>query len=153
MPLNFLPTLIFSLVFFWAFLTKHRAVLNWVLPWEHFNAKSKLAAKWFFCAKGIFFKAKFCQKHVNKYGLSKLVFFYYLWQKVIFTICRQTEVFVCICSHGATILYLSTLCCLSIVLYRVHQFVTFKNGFVHVRTWAKPKNSSTKKTFETWKTI
>ena len=34
--------------------------------------------------------------------------FYYLWQKVIFTICRQTEVFVCICSHGATILYLST---------------------------------------------
>ena len=61
-----------------------------------------------FFAKGIFLKAKFCQEHVNKYGLSKLVLFYYLWQKVIFTICRQTEVFVCICSHGATILYLST---------------------------------------------
>ena len=104
MPLNFLPTLIFSLVFFWAFLTKHRAVLNWVLPWEHFNAWLQNG----FFAKGIFFKAKFCQEHVNKYGLSKLVFFYYLWQKVIFTICRQTEVFVCICSHGATILYLST---------------------------------------------
>ena len=28
-----------------------------------------------FFAKGIFFKAKFCQEHVNKYGLSKLVFF------------------------------------------------------------------------------